>query len=397
MARRRWRAVVAGDPLASAEAAGLRHVRDGVGGFTRHATGKRVRVGKRWVAQFIYRDQTGHQVHDRAVLDRIRALAIPPAWRSVWICGDSRGHLQATGRDVRGRKQYRYHPRWREVRDSTKYDRMIEFGTALPVLRRYVAADLRLPGLPRTKVLAAVVRLLETTFIRVGNQEYARSNGSFGLTTLKDRHVDIGRSHLRFHFRGKSGVFHQIDVRDPRLARVVRRCRDLPGQELFQYLGDDGRQVHIDSDDVNAYIRERSGHAFTAKDFRTWAGSVLAAVALGTGAGTGPKPTSARGTEQRRTNREVVHAIAEVARQLGNTPAVCRKSYIHPHVIAAYLDGRLAGMSSRPGTVRLGPVGLAPEEKALLRLLRSCKRQQPGGDASLARRLRQSVALRAAA
>ena len=397
MAERRRRAVTAGDPSASAEAAGLRHVHDGVGGFTRHVTGKRVRIGKRWVAAFSYRDQNGRPVRDRATLDRIRALAIPPAWEAVWICGDARGHLQATGRDVRGRKQYRYHPRWRQERDSTKYDRMVEFGTALPALRRHVAADLRLPGLPHTKVLAAVVRLLETTFIRVGNEEYARSNGSYGLTTLKDRHVEVGRSRLRFHFRGKSGVFHHVDVRDPKLASVVRRCRDLPGQVLFQYLDEDGRPARVDSADVNAYIRQCSGHEFTAKDFRTWAGSVLAAVALGAGAPT-PTRSDTAGRRLRPNNREVVQAITEVARQLGNTPAVCRKSYIHPHVISSYLEGRSLSMPAHAGPVRLGRVGLAPEEKAVLRLLRGCRRQEPGSDASLARQLRRSVAtLRAAA
>lgn len=393
----RHRAGAAGDPLASAQAAGLRHVHDGVGGFTRHATGKRIRVGKRSVSHFVYRDQEGHQVRDRTTLERIRSLAIPPAWSSVWICGDARGHLQATGRDVRGRKQYRYHPRWRQERDGTKYDRMVEFGTALPTLRRHVAADLRLPGLSHTKVLAAVVRLLETTFIRVGNEEYARSNGSFGLTTLKNRHVDVGRSHLRFHFRGKSGVFHHVDVRDPRLARVVRRCRDLPGQELFQYLDDDGHPARVDSADVNAYIRERSGHDFTAKDFRTWAGSVLAAVALGAGDVKQPKAGSGK-TALRPTNREVVDAIAVVARQLGNTPAVCRKSYIHPHVISAYLEGRMMGVPVQSGPLQLGRVGLSAEEKAVLRLLRSCRRAEPGGQANLVRQLRRSItAVRAAA
>jgi DNA topoisomerase-1 len=322
-------------------------------------------MGKRWVEEFAYKDEKGHRVRDARVLARIRSLAIPPAWQSVWICADSRGHVQATGRDARGRKQYRYHPRWREERDSTKYDRMTEFGEALAGLRRRVEADLALPGLPRPKVLAAVVKLLETTFIRVGNEEYARTNGSFGLTTLKDRHVDVGASRVSFHFRGKSGVFHRVDVRDPRLARIVRRCRDLPGQELFQYLGDDGRQARIGSADVNTYIRECTGRDFTAKDFRTWAGTVMAALALCAEAA----PTLHADKRARPTNRAVVAAIRQVAERLGNTPAVCRKSYVHPHVIAAYFDGSLPGALGRPRSVRPVHAGLRPEEKAVLRLL----------------------------
>ena len=360
---------------ASAAAAGLRYVHDGQPGFQRVATGKRLRAGKRWVAEFIYRDKGGHRLRERATLDRIRALAIPPAWRSVWICSDARGHLQATGRDARGRKQYRYHPRWREERDGTKYGRMVEFGRALPGLRRQVAADLRRPGLPRAKVLAAIVGLLETTFMRIGNDEYARTNRSFGLTTLEDRHVDVRPGRLRFHFRGKSGVFHDVDVRDPQLARVVRRCRDLPGQELFQYLDDDGVQRTVDSSDVNEYIREHTGHGFTAKDFRTWAGTVLASEALTAICAAGA--TRAPGKDGRSrpwkpTNKDVVSVIGEVASRLGNTVSVCRKSYVHPGVISAFLEGALARDSAKAAARRVDPArrsGIRPEEAAVLQLL----------------------------
>ncbi len=258
----------ASDPIAAARAAGLRHVDDSRPGISRRATGRKVRQGKRFVPQFAYRYPDGRHVGD-ADGERIRKLTIPPAWVDVWICPDPNGHIQATGRDARGRKQYRYHPRWREERDGTKYSRMIALGHALPGLRRRIAADLRMPGLPRAKVLATVVRLLETTFMRVGNEEYARNNRSFGLTTLKDRHVELGPTGVRFHFRGKSGVRHDISVHDRALARIVRRCRDLPGQELFQYLGEDGQPASIDSADVNDYIRHATGQDFTAKDFRT--------------------------------------------------------------------------------------------------------------------------------
>jgi DNA topoisomerase I len=363
------------DGAASAAAAGLRYVHDGQPGLQRVATGRHLRVGKRWVAEFFYRDKSGRRMRDRATLDRIRGLAIPPAWRAVWICSDPRGHLQATGRDARGRKQYRYHPRWREERDGTKYGRMIDFGRALPALRRQVAADLRRPGLPRAKVLAAIVRLLETTFMRIGNDEYARTNHSFGLTTLEDRHVDVRQGRLRFHFRGKSGVFHDVDVRDPQLARVVRRCRDLPGQELFQYVDGDGVQRTVDSADVNAYIRTHTGHGFTAKDFRTWAGTVLAAEALAAICAEGtPRPTGKRGGARpwKPTNKHVVQVIAEVASRLGNTVSVCRKSYVHPGVISAFLEGAfLEGTvkteSRRAQTARRP--GLRREEAAVLQLL----------------------------
>jgi DNA topoisomerase-1 len=283
-------------------------------------------------------------------LTRIRSLVIPPAWTDVWICPDPRGHLQATGRDARGRKQYRYHPRWREVRDEDKYGRLAEFGRALPAIRRRVARDLGRQGLPREKVLAAVVKLLETTFIRVGNDEYARQNRSFGLTTMRDGHVRVTGSKVKFLFRGKSGVQHELELDDRRLARIVRQCRDLPGQELFQYLDASGRPVDVGSDDVNAYLKEITGTDFTSKDFRTWAGTVLAAQLLCV---CEPCASATAG------KKAIVTAIDQVAKRLGNTRAVCRKCYVHPAVIDAYLDGSIARAMARP----------TESEAALLRLL----------------------------
>ncbi len=368
------------DAVAAAHAAGLRHVDDHGTGLRRHATGRRLRQGKHWVAEFEIVDHDGRRVRDPATLERVRKLAIPPAWTDVWICTLPEGHVQATGRDARRRKQYRYHPRWRTQRDGTKYSRMIALGHALPALRRRVAADLRRPGLPRAKVLATVVRLLETTFIRVGNEEYARSNRSYGLTTLKDRHVRFAPGGLRFRFRGKSGVFHEISVHDAKLARIVRRCRELPGQELFQYQEDDGRRATIDSADVNAYIREAVGDDFTAKDFRTWAGTVLAGVAL--------CELAAERGGGRPTRRDVTRAVSRVAERLGNTVSVCRKSYVHPAVITSYVEGTLPAVVEthppQPGT------GLRPEETAVLRLLERRQRDDQTG-ASLRRQLRGSL------
>jgi DNA topoisomerase I len=277
-----------------------------------------------------YVTAAGHTVSDSAELARIRSLAVPPAWTDVWICPDARGHLQATGRDARGRKQYRYHPKWRAVRDEVKYGRLIAFANALPRIRRRTSADLRKSGLPREKVIAAVVQLLEKTMIRVGNEEYARENGSIGLTTMRHRHASISGATVHFAFRGKSGVAHTIDLHDARLARIVRACHDLPGHELFQYVDhDSGRQV-VDSVDVNAYLRNASGAEFTAKDFRTWAGTVLAAQAL---ADADDFASAAQ------AKRNVVRAIESVAERLGNTTAVCRKCYIHPAIVDAYMDG----------------------------------------------------------
>lgn len=324
-ASRRIRTIVAGarglPPPESASAAGLRYVCDErMPGIRRIGSKHRVR----------YVDTNGRTVADRAVLARIKALAIPPAWTDVWICSDPRGHLQATGRDARGRKQYRYHPRWREVRDEVKYSRLLTFARALPRIRQRTEADLRKSGLPREKVLATVVRLLEKTLIRVGNEEYARQNGSVGLTTMRDCHAKVNGAKLRFEFRGKSGIQHAVDLSDARLARIVKACRDLPGYELFQYIDDSGKRVGIDSADVNAYLREISGEDFTAKDFRTWAGTVLASRELA---------AMTRVSSAAAARRNIVRAVETVARQLGNTKAVCRKSYIHPAIFDAYVEG----------------------------------------------------------
>jgi len=308
------------DPVESAKVAGLTYVTEGRPGLGRRRAGK----------SFIYTDTEGRRVRDTATLARVRALAIPPAWRDVWICASAHGHIQAVGRDARGRKQYRYHPRWREVRDETKYARMLAFAAALPAIRARVRADLARSALPREKVLATVVKLLETTLIRVGNAEYARANGSFGLTTLRARHVSVRGASLRFEFCGKGGKSHAVDVRDPRLARVVKRCQDLPGQELFQYIDDEGQRQRIDSDDVNRYLREIAGEEFTAKDFRTWSGTVLAALAL---------DEVRRFASPREARRNITRAIESVARRLGNTPAISRRCYVHPAVLEAYADG----------------------------------------------------------
>ena len=302
--------------------AGLRHVTD------ERTPGIR-RVGS--PTRFRYRRPNGRPVSAPAELARIKALVIPPAWTDVWICPNPRGHLQATGRDGRGRKQYRYHTRFRQMRDEAKYARLPAFAQALRRIRRRTAADVRKRGLPRVKVLAAAVQLLEKTLIRIGNEEYARANGSVGLTTMHDRHAKIRGADVHFEFRGKSGVAHVVDLHDARLARVVKACRDLPGYELFQYVDDKGDRQTICSDDVNSYLRHISGDDFTAKDFRTWAGTVLAAQALA---------RLARFTSQTEAKRNVVQAIAGVAKRLGNTKSVCRKCYIHPAILAAYMDGK---------------------------------------------------------
>jgi DNA topoisomerase-1 len=330
--------------VASAEAARLRHVTDGRPGIRRRRAGR----------HFRYVTPRGRPVRDRGELRRIRGLAVPPAWTDVWISPDPRGHLQATGRDARRRKQYRYHPRWRAVRDETKYDRLLAFGRTLPRVRGAVARHLALRGLPREKVLATVVRLLDSTAIRVGNGEYVRENGSFGLTTLRSRHAAVSGATVRFQFRGKGGKLQQADVQDRRVARVIRRCQELPGQELFQYVDAEGRTRTIDSADVNEYLRRLAGRDFTAKDFRTWAGTVLATVALGE-------------QDPKHGRRGVGRAIGVVAERLGNTPAICRKSYVHPGVIDAYGDGSLVAAMARRG--RRGRGGLRPEETCLLALL----------------------------
>ena len=278
--------------------------------------------------------RTATLIRDKTVLARIRALAVPPAWTDVWICPDPAGHLQATGRDAKGRKQYRYHERWRTGRDDAKFERLIDFARVLPRIRKRCDADLATPGMSREKVLAAVVRLLETTLIRVGNDEYARLNRSFGLTTLKSRHATVTGTRVRFRFRGKSGRQHEVGIRDRRLATVVRRCQDLPGQELFQYVGDDGEPHDVASDDVNDYLREISGIDITAKDFRTWAGTVLAYRAL---------RALAPGTDDRSSRKNVVEAVRLTSDRLGNTPAVARRSYVHPAILEAYMDGSIGG------------------------------------------------------
>jgi DNA topoisomerase-1 len=314
------RTVVPLDAAQSARLAGLRYVTERLPGVRRRRAGR----------GFVYVDAQGRHVRDPDILRRIRALAIPPAWTDVWICPVPTGHVQAVGRDARRRKQYRYHARWRATRDETKYSRMIAFARSLPRIRAHVDEDLARPGLPREKVLATVVRLLESTLIRVGNEEYARANRSFGLTTLRDRHVDVDGAQVRFSFRGKGGKEHTVDVRDRRMARIVRRLQDLPGQELFQYVDDGGERRSIDSADVNAYLQEIAGADFTAKDFRTWAGTVLAALAL----------TEVRGfATPREAKRNIVRAIERVAARLGNTPTICRRCYVHPEVLQAYLDG----------------------------------------------------------
>jgi len=338
------------DPVESAQAAGLRYVSDTQPGIRR----KRAGTG------FTYVGPDGKTIHDAAELARIRSLAIPPAYTDVWICPSPNGHIQATGRDARGRKQYRYHPKWREVRDETKFGRMLAFSEALPAIRARVERDLSLPGLPREKVLATVVRLLESTCIRVGNDEYAKSNRSFGLTTLQDRHVEISGSNLRFEFRGKSGKVHKVDLNDRRLARIVQRCQALPGEDLFQYVDDDGVRQTVGSGDVNDYIREISGQEFTAKDFRTWNGTLLAVAAL--------KEVGAW-TSQRQAKSHVLRAIDRVAEQLNNTRAVCRKYYVHPAVFESYLAGTMLERLQN-GTKASVKSDLEAEEQAVVRLLR---------------------------
>ncbi len=337
------------NPVKSAEIVGLRYVNDSAPGIVRQRSGK----------GFAYRDARGRGISDEATLKRIRSLAIPPAWTEVWICPDANGHLQATGRDQRGRKQFRYHSRWREIRDETKYARMILFAKSLPAIRARVARDIGRPGLRREKVLATVVRLLEVSLIRVGNDEYAKANESFGLTTMRDRHVAVNGHTMRFHFRGKSGKWHNMDVHDPHLARIVKRCQDLPGQELFQFVNESGDVRDIRSDDVNSYLREISGQDFTAKDFRTWAGTVLAALAL--------SEFTKRDTKAQE-KKNIMAAIESVALRLGNTPAVCRKCYVHPHVVDAYLEGTLLETLKRRAKKELRG-GLNRDETAVLRLL----------------------------
>jgi len=338
----------------TASRAGLNYVTDGVAGISRR------RAGKGWA---FYRPNST-RITDPEERRRISFLAIPPAWTDVWICTDPRGHIQATARDARGRKQYRYHPRYREARDRSKFRRMLELSEVLPAIRERVERDLRAPELSRRQLLAATVRLLDKTLIRVGNDEYVKENRSYGLTTLRAQHVRVQGSVLRFSFRGKSGVRHAFSVTDRRIARVVQRCLDLPGQELFQYVNRDGTRETITSDDVNEYLRAIAGRDVTAKDFRTWGGTILAAVALRT---MGPAPT------QREATRNIIRAIDAVADRLGNTRAVCRKYYVHPALLHAYLQGLTAAPSTaapaRWSKRKLAVPALRRDEVAVLQFL----------------------------
>jgi len=343
------------DPIEAAKAAQLRYVSDQIPGITRKRAGR----------GFRYFDSKGEPLTDQDQIERIKELVIPPAWTDVWICPYPNGHILATGRDNKGRKQYIYHPRWHEIRDETKFNRMIAFGEALPLIRARTDEDLRRHGLPREKVLAAVVRLLEQTLIRIGNEEYARNNETFGLTTLRDQHATVSGSKVQFEFRGKSGKEHTVDLQDRRLAYVVQRCQELPGQELFQYLDENGEPQTIDSEDVNDYLREITGQVFTAKDFRTWGGSVLAMRTL-LDAGPGESKTE--------TKRLINHTVKQVAQYFGNTTTVSRKYYIHPSILSCYQDAALyeALRQISPDGEVDSPHGLTPEERVFITFLRHC-------------------------
>jgi DNA topoisomerase I len=345
-------AKIVAEAMDAAEEAGLRYVSDDRPGYTRKAKGE----------DFAWLDTDGKLIRDEQRLLRIKRLAIPPAWTDVWICPASNGHIQATGRDARCRKQYLYHERWREVRDENKYDRIISFGKALPKIRRRIARDLKPPGLPRHKVLATVVQLLERTFIRIGNEEYARENKSFGLTTMKDRHVEVKGAKLRFRFRGKSGREHEVDVTDRHIAKIISKLQDLPGQDLFQYVDDDGKVGDISSQDVNEYLREITGEDFSAKDFRTWAGTVLTATALN---------AQEKFENQKQGEANIKTAISAVAKILGNTPAICRKCYVHPAVLENYLDQKsIDGLKqTTEDALEKEDVDLRSSEKAVLKFL----------------------------
>ena len=340
------------EPVIAAKAAGLRYVSDDKPGIRR----------EKQAEGFRYLDKDGAVIDDEATLARIKALVIPPAWTEVWICPSPNGHLQATGRDAKQRKQYRYHAKWRSVRDEVKYERMLNFGQALPQIRRAVDQALKLPGLPREKVLATIVRLLEVTMMRIGNEEYARTNKSFGLTTLRSRHVKVDGKEIDFNFRGKSGVFHTIHLEDRRLAKIIAKTRELPGQDLFQYVDEDGERHAIDSGDVNDYLRTITGEDYTAKDFRTWSGTVLAALAL---------HEFEKFDSETQAKKNIVRAIESVAERLGNTPTICRKCYVHPAVIDAYLEGTVLDALRTETTRHLVDDlhSLSPEEAAVLTLL----------------------------
>ncbi|GJD51889.1 hypothetical protein OPKNFCMD_4648 [Methylobacterium crusticola] len=382
------------DTKDAAREAGLRYVSDEEPGYRRKRSGR----------GFVYVDAAGARVRDAAVLARIKALAIPPAYTDVWICRHAKGHIQATGRDDRGRKQYRYHPEFRQARESSKFAHMMAFADALPGLRATVQADMGRRGLPREKVLATVVHLLETTLIRVGNDDYARQNKSYGLTTLRDPHVTVEGRELRFRFKGKSGKTWELAVQDRRVAKIVKACQDLPGQELFQYIDDEGVQRDVTSADVNAYLREITGRDVTAKDFRTWSGTVLAALAL--------REFEAFDS-QAAAKKNVRAAIERVAERLGNTPTICRKCYVHPEILGCYLEGELLLQVQEEvqAALREDLGRLRPEETAVLGLLqgrlaaaaereaRPAGRAKPAGRAAKAgdgRPARKAAARRAA-
>lgn len=347
--KRKKLAALPADPYESAKVAGLRYVHPDGPGIRRKRAGR----------GFAYIDPDGKPVTDPEELKRFRSLVIPPAWTNVWICPSKNGHVQAAGRDARGRKQYRYHPLYRAVRDATKFVRMAAFGEALPGIRKRVQQDLELPGLPKNKVLATVVRLLETTSIRVGNEEYAKENDSYGLTTMREDHVKIEGRKLHFHFRGKSGVQHDIDLTDRKLAKILQQCQDLPGEELFHYVGEEGEVCRIYSEDVNDYLREITGQAFTAKDFRTWNGTCLTAVQLQSA---GPSQTE---TEAK---KNVVAAVKAVAAKLGNKPSTCRKYYIHPLIVESYQGGTLF-QAMQVECTDCAPGSLRPEEQCVLKMV----------------------------
>jgi DNA topoisomerase-1 len=368
------------EPTVAAKAAGLRYVTDTMRGIARQPKGD----------GFEYVDARGEPVTDPDILARIKSLVIPPAWTEVWICPLANGHLQATGRDAKKRKQYRYHPRWRSVRDESKYERMLNFGRALPQIRAAVDAALKLPGLPREKVLATIVRLLEVTMMRIGNEEYARTNKSFGLTTLRTRHVKVDGKAVEFHFRGKSGVFHDIKVEDRRLARIIERTRELPGQELFQYVDGDGERHTVDSADVNDYLRTITGEDYTAKDFRTWSGTVLAALAL---------HEFEQFDSEAQAKKNIVRAIESVAERLGNTPTICRKCYVHPAVLEAYLDGTIVEALRERTERELSEDlhSLSADEGAVLALLQQRLQNTPPAPAKRARAKKSEAMKQAAA
>jgi DNA topoisomerase I len=338
------------DPIAAAKAARLRYVTDEKAGISR----------EKYRDSFRYVDADGKKITDEDELERIQSLGIPPAWTNVWICPYPNGHIQATGRDAKGRKQYRYHARWTDRRNLLKFSRMIAFGESLPSMRKRVEKDLKLPGLVREKVLATVVELLDITHIRIGNPEYAKSNQSYGLTTMRDKHVEVNGSTLSFHFRGKSGKAHTVDIHDKRLARIVQRCKDVPGHELFQYVDEDEARHAITSTDVNAYLRDISGQDFTAKDFRTWGGTMLAILAFQE---CQPYETI------RQAKKNITETVKRVAEELGNTPTVCRKYYVHPLVLEAYQDGSLTQALENLRLPKKSN-GLQPEERLVIEVLR---------------------------